>query len=273
MSIDRDGFLSPDIIQAREENRARHASEFEMVAEFNREAQFALLTVGTLPRTKQNLFASGYYIRGLQSLQGAVLVAELGLMSEGYTLLRSGLETLFHLGATISSDDFVEHLARDHVKRMRTTIGGYKKAVTDPEVDTTDLEALLASMLPDGVDPGTMSIEAVAKRADLSPLYDGAYRSLSHAHAHPSLLSLASIWEKDDDHQTSGVRWGPERGDDDELPTFLMLVCTVMFYFLVQWARLLVKVHGGEGELHKRIEQVAVKHRASLGQLSSGTTG
>jgi hypothetical protein len=266
MTIERDGFLSPDIAQARDKNRARHTGAFEMVADFNRSAQLALPTIETLPRTKKNLLACGYYIRGLQSLQGAVLVAELGLTAEGYTLLRSGLETLFHLGATIKSEDFVEQLARDHVKRMRTAMSGYKKAVPggDPEVDTAELEAVLASMLPDGVDPAIMSLEAVAKRAELSALYDGAYRSLSHAHAHPSLLSLTSIWEKDVDHQTKGVRWGPERGDDDELETFLLLVCTFMFYFSAQWGRLLVQAHGREFEFHKRIEQVGEKYRAVL---------
>ena len=226
----------------------------------------ALPTIGTLPRTKKNLFACGYYIRGLQSLQGAVLVGELGLTSEGYTLLRSSLETLFHLGATIKSEDFGEQLARDHVKRMRAAMSGYKQAVPggDPEVDINELEAALASMLPDGVDPAKMSLEAVAKRAELSPLYESAYRSLSHAHAHPSLLSLASIWEKDVDYQTQGVRWGPERGDDDELKTLLMLVCTVMFYFAAQWGSLLVQVHGREPEFNKHIEQVGEKYRALL---------
>ena len=273
MSINQDGFLSPDIAQAREKNRSRDAQTFEMVTDLNRVAQSALSAVETLPRTRQNVSACSYYIRGLQTLQGAVLVAELGLMSEGYMLLRSGLETLFHLGATIKSEDFAEQLARDHVKRTQMAIKSYKRVVPegDPEVDTDKLEAALASALPDGVDPATMSLEFVAKRADLSPLYEGLYRSLSHAHAHPSLLSLVSIWNTDDDHSTIGVLWGPERGADDELKTFLTLICNVMGQLAVQWNDLLILVHSQEIEFHKHLEQVLQKYRAVFDQVSSGT--
>jgi hypothetical protein len=142
---------------------------------------------------------------------------------------------------------------------MRTAIGGYKKAVPtgDPVVDTAELEVILASMLPDGVDPATMSLEAVAKRAELSPLYEGYYRSLSHAHAHPSLLSLASINIPMTIMRTKGVRWGPGaatmRHED-----FLMVVCVVMYNLPAQWGSLLVQVHGAN-QFHQRIERIGFR--------------
>jgi hypothetical protein len=268
MTIDQDGFLSSDIAHTREKNRAQHLDSFGMITEINRVAQSVLPSFETLPRTRKNFLACGYYIRGLQSLQGAVVVTELGLVSEGYTLVRSGLETLFHLGATIRSDDFGQQMARDHVKRMRATLGHQKKVVgPDPEIeeDIPQLEAALASMLPDGVDPARMSLETVAKLAELSDLYDGLYRSLSFAHAHPSLLSIASIWDADDQHAPRGVLWGPERGDADEITTVLMLDATVMFNFATLWGRLLVQAHARETELHRCLEEVHEKYRAVLG--------
>ena len=266
MSIDRDGFLSPDIAQARDRYRAQHPDAFEMITDFNRVAQLALPTFETLRPTTKNLLACGYYIRGLQSLQAAALVAEHGLMSEAYTLVRSGLETLFHLGATIRTDNFNQLLARDHVKRVRTAVSHYKKMMPlgDAESDADELEAALASMLPEGVEPERMSLEAVAKRAELNHLYDSLYRSLSLAHAHPSLLSLASIWNTDNAHETKGVLWGPERGDEDQIKVVLGLVCSVMFNLAEQWGQLLVQVHHRKAEFHQRLEQVGEKYLAAL---------
>ena len=109
----------------------------------------------------------------------------------------------------------------------------------DAENDADELEAALASMLPEGVEPRKMSLEAVAKRAELNHLYDSLYRSLSLAHAHPSLLSLASIWNTDNAHETKGVLVGPERGDEDQIKVVLGLVCSVMFNLAEQWGQLL----------------------------------
>jgi len=185
MSIDRDGFLSPDIAQTRDGYRAQHPDDFQMIIEINRVAQSVLPSFTTLQRTTKNLFACGYYIRALQNLQGAVLMSEHGLMSEAYTLVRSGLETVFYLGATIRAENFQDEVARDHVKRMQGALAGYKKAVPagDPDIDTNELEAVLRSTLPEGVDPAKISIETIAKQAELSALYDGLYRQLSAAHA------------------------------------------------------------------------------------------
>jgi hypothetical protein len=51
MSIDRDGFLSPDIAQTRDGYGAQHPDDFQMIIEINRVAQLALPSFATLQRT------------------------------------------------------------------------------------------------------------------------------------------------------------------------------------------------------------------------------
>jgi Family of unknown function (DUF5677) len=261
MTIDEDGFLSSDIAQTRERNRAQHPDSFGMVTEINRIAQSVLPSVATLDGTTKNSIACGCYIRALQNLQGAVLMAEHSMMSEAYTLVRSGLESLFYLGAAIRADDIEMKLTRDQVTRVRKVIGGYQRAVPegDPDIDTDALEAVLRATLPDGVDPAQVSMESFAKQAQLSTLYDGLYRPLSLAHAHPSLISLASIRGVSGD-RTHSVQWGPDRGDPDKVKDVLSLTFAVMYYLLAQWARLLEQNQQPVKELHKRILEIGEKY-------------
>jgi hypothetical protein len=272
MSIDRDGFLSPDIAEIRDRCRSQHRDSFEMITEINRVAQAVLPGFSTLQSTDKNSIACQLFIRALQSLQAAVLTAEIGLMSEAYTLIRSGLESVFYLGATIRTDDIKLKLMRDQVKRVRTVMEGFKRAIPDGDkyVNQDAFEEMLRSALPEGVDPATVSIKTFADQAGLTVLYDGIYRQLSLAHAHPSLISLASIRHVGDDHKTQGVQWGPERGDPDEIKNVLSLTFGVMFNLLTQWARLAFQNDQPATALQQRLIQIGEKYQPALGYPWSG---
>jgi len=62
----------------------------------------------------------------------------------------------------------------------------------DPTADETQLRSILVAMLVQGIEPETMFIQAVAKKAKLGPLYDTLYPQLSNGHAHPTLSSLGT---------------------------------------------------------------------------------
>jgi hypothetical protein len=57
MSIDRDGFLSPDIAEIRDRCRSQHRDSFEMITEINRVAQAVLPGFSTLQSTDKNSIA------------------------------------------------------------------------------------------------------------------------------------------------------------------------------------------------------------------------
>jgi hypothetical protein len=171
MTIDEDGFLSSDIAQTRERNRAQHPDSFGMITEINRIAQSVLPSVATLDGTTKNSIACGCYIRALQNMQGAVLMAEHSMMSEAYTLVRSGLESLFYLGAAIRADDIEMKLTRDQVTRVRKVIGGYQRAVPegDPDIDTDALEAARMCRVLTQITGRPASASALKSHCDSSP--------------------------------------------------------------------------------------------------------
>jgi hypothetical protein len=53
MSIDRDGFLSPDIAQARDGYGAQHPDDFQMIIEINRVAQVGVTEFRDLTENDQ----------------------------------------------------------------------------------------------------------------------------------------------------------------------------------------------------------------------------
>lgn len=240
MSIEIDGFLSDrDVEQVRQQYRKEFDQIFGFITELNQLAQSLLPSIEGLPRTFKNLFASGYFIRGLQNCQAAVLMAERGLFTESYTLTRSGLETVFYLGAATRENDFAREMGRDHVKRTKVMgedhIAGLKEM--DPNADVGNLQESIDKMLAEGIDPAPLYIQAVARKAELESLYKTLYRQFSNGHAHPTLTSLNMVWDNDEEGLPMGVLWGPHRGRKDELVSALVMVVVIYNQLIFEWLR------------------------------------
>lgn len=268
MSIEEDGFLSEDIERIRQQYRAKFPEIIGFNTDLSRLAQSLLPTIGGQSRTLKNLFVSAYFIRALQQCQAAILLAERGLFTEAYTMVRSGLETVFYLGAATRGTDFAREMGRDHVKRTRTTIEAHIQGMKemDPVADETQLRAVLDTMLAQGIEPETMFIQAVAKKADLSPLYDTLYRQLSNSHAHPTLSSLNMIWEMDNEQIPQGVLWGPERGDPDEIVDVLAMNYAVLHQLIFEWLRF-----KWDDAVDQRLEEIASRYTAFLKTRNADT--
>jgi hypothetical protein len=155
-------------------------------------------------------------------------------------LIRGGLETVFYLGAATRGKDFGREMGRDHVKRTKTAATAHMERMKElnPKSDESQLQAVIDTMLAQGIEPEAMIIKAVADKAELGLLYDTLYRQLSNAHAHPTLSSLDSVWEMDENQEPIGVFWGPERGDPDEIVDALSLNYVVLHQLLFEWLRL-----------------------------------
>ncbi len=265
MGIDQDGFLSAsDIEKVRQQYWSEFPEIFGYVTELNQMAQSIMPSIGDLPRTLKSLFTSAYYIRGLQNLQAAVLMAERGLFTEAYTLTRSGLETVFYLGAATRGKDFANELGRDHVKRTQAMgadhIAGLK--AMDPNADVGELTEAVEKMLDEGIDPAALQIWAVAKKADLEPLYKTIYRQFSNGYAHPTLMSLSMVWDPDEQGVPKGVLWGPHRGRKDELVYALVMVVAIYKQLIFEWIRE-YKTPGGL----ERLDEFSKRYMVFLNEL------
>lgn len=261
MSIDEDGFLSEDIEQVRKRYRETFPEIIGFATELSRLAQSILPTIAGQSRTLKNLFVSAYFIRALQQCQAAILLAERGMFTEAYTMVRAGLETVFYLGAATRGADFAREMGRDHVKRTKTTVEAHIQGMKmlDANADETQLRTVIDAMMAQGVEPEAMFIHAVARKAELTALYDTLYRQLSNGHAHPTLSSLNMIWDMDENQLPRGVLWGPERGDPDEIVDVLSMNYAVLHQLIFEWLRF-----KWDGALDNRLEEIGRRYTAFL---------
>lgn len=259
MSIDEEGFLSPEIENVRQNYRASHPDIFQYVTELSRLAQSQLPNIAGQPRTLKNFFVSAYFVRALQQCQAAILMAERGMFTEAYTMVRGGLETVFYLGASTRGTDFGREMGRDHVKRTKTTATAHmlRMKELDPNADQSHLQSVIDTLMAQGLDPEPLLIQAVAKKAELGLLYDTLYRQLSNSHAHPTLSSLNSIWQMDEQQMPLSVLWGPERGDPDEIVDALSLNYVVLHQLLFEWLRF-----RPDAALDRRLDEIGLKYTA-----------
>lgn len=259
MNIDEDGFLSPEVEKVRQSYRANHPEILQYVTELSRLAQSQLPRIAGQPRTLKNLFVSAYFIRALQQCQAAIILAERGMFTEAYTMVRGGLETVFYLGASTRGTDFAREMGRDHVKRTKTTATAHMQRMKelDPDADESHLQSVIDALMAQGLDPEPLFIQVVAKKAELGLLYDTLYRQLSNSHAHPTLSSLNSIWQMDEHQMPLGVLWGPERGDPDEFVDALSLNYVVLHQMLFEWLRF-----RPDAALDRRLDEIGLAYTA-----------
>jgi Family of unknown function (DUF5677) len=137
MSLETDGYLSPDINNWVTQHRAEHGSWFALADRLNRAAQRLMLAI--VPNgDRQALLVLLFYVRALSSFQGALILAEHGMTVEARTLARSCLESSFYLGAVSNDADFVDQLISSdtaHKKKVAQWLTSPEAAVTELSED------------------------------------------------------------------------------------------------------------------------------------------
>ena len=107
MSLDDQGFLSPEIEKYREEIRAKNQPSFKLVEDLNGFCQQTKYRLEIHNRDGQQLFAGCLLVKLLNDVQAAVILFEKGLVSQGCSMLRVALESLIVLGKICESYEFV----------------------------------------------------------------------------------------------------------------------------------------------------------------------
>src|SRR5260370_32557877 len=99
MVLDGVGFLSTDMVAWTAKTRAQFKEWFDLVESFNREAMKILFAIKPRQSINHQLVAASLYGRALQSFQGAVIMAERGMIADARSLVRSCAETAFAIGS------------------------------------------------------------------------------------------------------------------------------------------------------------------------------
>ena len=215
--MDQKGFLSQENEEFRAKNRQRYEAGFDHCRRLSDIGQRLLTEIATKPTVEQTLTAVGLYVRGLQSLQGSILMAERGMVTESRTLVRATLETHFYLGAERKHPMFYDLLFMDYIARTsKNAVSAL--AATMQHLPGEDLSEALAGAKAFKKEfeeiAQALQIRTAADKAGMLLQYDTIYRNLSTYAAHPTLASLEIHWDRDDGGHRVGVNWGNDLGTD-----------------------------------------------------------
>jgi hypothetical protein len=226
MSIEEEGFLSPDIAEWIGKHRAANVDWFNLAGDLNRlaQAQLAKLTVRDVDH--QSLIVALCFIRGLSLFQGSVIMVERGMVTEARTLVRSCLETLFFMGAAHKRSDIGDLLMQHDAHHRKKIAERFLSSLKFSDAEDERLKALLTAFLEDQKASGwrgqRLPFEQAARMADLGDVYDTFYGPLSNDSAHPSLVSLNRHGPADG---SPGLRWGPGVPDVKEAISYACTAC------------------------------------------------
>jgi hypothetical protein len=225
MTLEARGFLSNHVERQKSALRQIHQERFDLVDQVSDLAQRLMPTVATVSRSKKNLLACAFFVRGLQALQGGIIMAERGMVTEARILARTVLETLFYLAANLKQEEFGHRLDRDHVARFEKIANAHTRLSpsTEPSQEVKELNKALDAIRNTAGDGQSLAVYEVARQAGMTVTYESYYRGLSTDSAHPTVLSLSSIWQIDPDGRPTGVLWGPEVRDVSDTLEILAL--------------------------------------------------
>jgi hypothetical protein len=213
-------------------------------------------------------------MRGLSNFQGGILLAERGMTQEARTIIRSGFEGVFYLGAIKKESNFADMLVLDDFDRRKQIARSLLKLPTDAGLSAEQLSRLtqfLRGINDSGIEARSVSVIEVARLAGMSEIYDTYYRGLSNDAAHPSITALNRHVEAGVGNVVTGLRWGPDVSDVGDT---VNNACTACVY-LVAWARDLFDLPDIDAQLescwkeYKRLIQVQTD---SMNSSSSSTT-
>ena len=122
MSIEEQGFLSPDIAAYIDKHRAENKACFGHAKDLNSIAQMLLMEIPSMlarqsgaPSEEEAFLAALLFVRGLSSFQAAILLAERGIIQDARTIVRSCFETVFCFGALHRDPGFREQFEKHDV--------------------------------------------------------------------------------------------------------------------------------------------------------------
>jgi hypothetical protein len=176
---------------------------FDMVSAFDEGLVELSKTVGELRISRQapgrQVFAAALICRIFTNLTGIQILYRQQLPTETATLLRSGLETIFWLGAIAHDDAFIEKVVQqDNTSRRSLAKNLLNRPLHTGQLDTEQMKALRLreqNKSPDG-GLGKLDVVQAADAAGLGDWYP-VYLVYSNKSAHPSAASLEKHLEFD----------------------------------------------------------------------------
>lgn len=181
-------FLSPDMDNVRNVERARFAAEFDDVEQAASVAISELRQVGCEAQPSY-LIGVTFWLRCIESCQGAVLLAERGMATSSCALLRTAWECLFAACAVWRQSACIDQLDRSHQNERVKQAKAMLEAGAETKVSPAELTELKKIAAETRLDHG-WSHQRAAEIAGLDFEYAMIWRGLGMAGAHATPRSL-----------------------------------------------------------------------------------
>jgi Family of unknown function (DUF5677) len=190
MGFDTEGFLGPDAQRLVDKQLTAYPDLFAFAHECSATAMKTVLL--HLPTGNRGVSVGIMFARCIAQFQGAIILAERGLPIESMLLTRALYETNFVLGALANKKVTPKELA-DGDFGNRKKIGNVLLPIAKNE-SSPEQHAKLAAFIAENAEAKSLSLEEMARRAEMQLIYDGIYRHLSHFAAHPSVTAASGYF-------------------------------------------------------------------------------
>ena len=212
-SLAEEGFLSDEMSGVVDAVERRYAPWLTIIRSVNARAVKSQYEASVPREYLPALVAATCYLRTLTNTQAAVLLTLRGLDVPARILLRAAMESLFQLKAVerdrnvvnsiLAGDDvFRKKLLEKHKRHDDPKVNAELERIGEPKSDTAE------RFKEWGVRP--LTIEQMAAKADLTPLYLSAYPLLSNA-AHAGIRDLEGHHlELDDSREIVALKNEPQ---------------------------------------------------------------
>lgn len=220
LSLDKHGFLAPEMETLIRGCRHRHSAYFELAIKVNEFCQAAMSQFAVHNRVPQEVYTAALYMRALSNYQSVILLCERGISAEARAMLRVMIETVMKLCAIAKDAQLANDFMLEDEKERLTLLRKFRKlhgGQLPPNVDVKEFEQLERQLQK--VKVKRRNKEDWAKEAGLHDWYLTAYSVLS-ASVHSDVKDLERYFDVDHQGTIKGFNWGPdERGMRDNLAT------------------------------------------------------
>ena len=207
-----DGFLDPKLQHWIQESRKRYPEWHRIAGDVNRFSLNVLFSLDARNGVIEELLLASLYLRILHTFQGAILLAERGMLTQGRMLARSMLEAVFPLAAIAKDSGFAKEYANKHklqqlkfFRKAQQLGSEMVKELEDPETKQ------LVEELKDEIDNLSIKVlrtEDIAKKAGLHIWYLTAYAVLSGT-VHSKAGDLEEYLVLGPNGEIKEFDWGP----------------------------------------------------------------
>lgn len=215
MSINDEGFLSSDINDWINKHRTDHRIEFSIAERVNKLAQHILLHMEPSVDSNNQLLVSILFARILNHYQGAIILAERGMIASARAIVRVMCDALFSLSACVSDEKFIGELVKDDRHReadlIRSLLSVPKEhsGISEQQrSESTQREVLLRAETKSD-NPKKLGPYAIAKRAGLLSHYNFIYAPLSST-VHAAVRDMDTHINTNNNGEVIGLQCGPD---------------------------------------------------------------